>query len=305
MLFSKKSCQVKGTLYQLKALLNRTAVPMDPDKNLKAAEDFLTIIMHAYIITAAKKILSKKTILSAADVSKEIVETYLNIKIPTDLEDSTTSETKDKIYLYAREVLTLCLLWQGYHDAISEGDGDRVMRYWRFLLLVFKNAGRKNYSLEALNLLVQDQYLLSPREKAQLRWSRFINTQGRQGCNIPCDLHMEHLNRRLKSIMRNMGANVTDRSISVAAKSIGVVNNICKAFENHVEANSSSDHHPPPCFIRDLNLILVVLNEQDVFSDQGTRKVSGYNKRHGLLEKYNYANIQEWLTLKTHLLVHR
>ena len=98
--------------------------------------------MHAYIITAAKNILSKKTIESVIELSKEIVETYLNINIPT--EDSTRSETnkvKDKMFLYAREVLTLCLLWHGYHDAISEGDGDRVLRYWRFLFLVFKNAG--------------------------------------------------------------------------------------------------------------------------------------------------------------------
>ena len=293
----------------MKALLNRTAVPTDPEKNVKAAEDFLTVILHAYIITAAKNILSKKTIKSVAELSKEIVETYLNIKIPTKPSTGTGSETngvcKDEIFLYAREVLSLCLLWHGYHDAISEGDGDRVLRYWRFLFLVFKNAGRKNYSLEALNLLVQDQYLLSPREKAQLKWGRFINTQGRQGCNIPCDLHTEHLNRRLKCIMRNMGANVTDKSISVAAKSIGVVNNICKVFENEVDAQSSSDRHPSPSFKRDLDLILAALNEQDVFVDHGSRKVAGYNKHHGLLENYNYANIQEWLVSKTNLLVHK
>ena len=88
-----------------------------------------------------------------------------------------------------------------------------------------------------MNLLVQDQYLLSPREKAQLKWGRFINTQGRQGCNIPCDLHMEHLNRQLKCIMRNMEANVTDKSISVAAKSIGVVNNICKVLRMKLKHN--------------------------------------------------------------------
>ena len=211
------------------------------------------------------------------------------------------------MFLYAREVLTLCLLWHGYHDAISEGDGDRVLQYWRFLFLVFKNAGRKKYSLEALNLLVQDRYLLSPREKAQLKWGKFINTQGLQGCNIPCDLHMEHLNCRLMSIMRNMGANVTEKSISIAAKSIGVVNNICKVFESEVEAQSSSDHHPPPSFKRHLDLILVALNEQDVFADSGnrSRQVAGYNKCYGLLEKYNYANIREWLTSKTNLLVHK
>ena len=32
---------------------------------------------------------------------------------------------KDKMYLYAREILynlSLCLLWRGFHDAVSEGD---------------------------------------------------------------------------------------------------------------------------------------------------------------------------------------
>ena len=50
-----------------------------------------------------------------------------------------------------------------------------------------------------------------------------------------------------------------------------------------------------PSFKRDLDLILAALNEQDVFVDHGSREVAGYSKNHGLLEKYNYANIQEWL----------
>ena len=283
-------------------------MPTDPDKNLKAAEDFLTVVLHAYIITAAEMILSKKRIESVTELSKEIVETYVNIKVPVHQSTATGSETnevcKDKMHLYAREILSLCLLWRGFHDAVSEGDGDRVLRYWKFLFLTFKNAGRKNYSLEAFNLLMQEKYILSPREKAQLKWGRFVNTQGRQGCNIPCDLHMEHLNRRLKCIMRNMGSNVTDKSISVAAKSIGVVSSICKIFENEVDAQYSSDCHPSPSFKKDLELILAALNEQDVFGDHGNRKVAGYNRKHGLLEKYNFPNIQEWLISKKNLLVH-
>ena len=33
------------------------------------------------------------------------------------------------------------------------------------------------------------------------------------GKNIPCDLHMEHLNRECKNSMRGLGANVTDIQI--------------------------------------------------------------------------------------------
>ena len=72
-------------------------------------------------------------LLSFLELSKEIVETYLNIKIPTKRSTDTGNETngvcKDEMLLYAREVLSLCLLWHGYHDAISEGDGNRVLRY--------------------------------------------------------------------------------------------------------------------------------------------------------------------------------
>ena len=52
-----------------------------------------------------------------------------------------------------------------------------------------------NYSTEAVNPLLQMKYLLSEREAAQLKWSMCVNTSACQGCNIPMDLHMEHLNR--------------------------------------------------------------------------------------------------------------
>ena len=45
---------------------------------------------------------------------------------------------------------------------------------------------------------LQHQYLFSERKAAQLVWDRFLNTQGRPGCNIPADLYMEHLNKRFK-----------------------------------------------------------------------------------------------------------
>ena len=62
-----------------------------------------------------------------------------------------------------------------YSDAIREGDGDRVLRCWRYLLAIFKSSGRKNYSIEALNMLYQYKYQFTPRQSAELLWSRFIN----------------------------------------------------------------------------------------------------------------------------------
>ena len=48
----------KGTLYQLKHTINHTEVPNDPSDNMKAAEDFLFVVLHAHITTASKAILN-------------------------------------------------------------------------------------------------------------------------------------------------------------------------------------------------------------------------------------------------------
>ena len=105
---------------------------------------------------------------------------------------------------------------------------------------------------EAVILFLQEKQL-SPRQSTQLKWSRFV---GHTGCNIPCDLHTEHLNRRLKTIIRNMGSNVTESSFKQAAASINVVNHICQKFEK-VQSKPSSSHHPYPSFKNDIILLLI------------------------------------------------
>ena len=44
-------------------------------------------------------------------------------------------------------------------------------------------------------------------------------------CNISCDLHIEHLNHRLKGIMTGMLCDT--KAIERAAKAIGMINSIC------------------------------------------------------------------------------
>ena len=43
---------------QISNLLHRSAVPMDPQTNMKAAEDFLLLLLHAHTVAAAKELLS-------------------------------------------------------------------------------------------------------------------------------------------------------------------------------------------------------------------------------------------------------
>lgn len=321
-LYSKQSSTEMGTLYQLKNTINRTNVPSDPKDNLNACEDFLGVVLEAHIVAAAKTILLSTQYGSVSDLAASVVNNYLRIDLPKPQLPQTQQPAAgrsrgrgrrrrrgtrqaarqqpvpvDGIYIYGTEVLTLGLLWLGFNDAIKEGDGDKVFVYWKFLLLVFKRGGCRNYAIEAVNLLYQT-HTLSPRLVAQLKWGRFINTHGRQGCNIAGDLHLEHLNKRLKGILRNLGPNNNTDTIQRAAKTVGVVSKVCQQFERETGAVKDSDHHKRKPYQKDFNLILGILEEKDVFSNKPTRVHKNFTLTQGHLQGLDDTKLCKWLQEK-------
>ena len=53
-IFQKVQCVERGTLFQVKNLLYQSSVPADPGDDRKAAKDFLLVVLHSYIVAAAK-----------------------------------------------------------------------------------------------------------------------------------------------------------------------------------------------------------------------------------------------------------
>lgn len=170
--------------------------------------------------------------------------------------------------MYALEVFSLGMLWHAFHDAIKEGDGERVMCYWKILLIVFHGTNRRNYAKEAANVLLQHQFILSERKAAQLKWSRFVNTSGYMG---GCDLHMEQLNRLLKGVLANMGSNANPNSIIRAGKSIGPVHRICSLFQKETATAVDGQIHRYPSFKSDLSKTTKVLDNEQVLDPLGKR----------------------------------
>ena len=213
-------------------------------------------------------------------------------------------EADDELFLYTTELLTLALIWHDYHDAIKEGDGDRVLRIWKFLLVIFKKTGRKNYSKEAFLLLLNYHFFFSEGLAAQLKWSRFINTQGMPGCNIPCDLHMEHLNRQLKGSLRNLRSNVESGPITRAGKAVGIVHSVGRQFGEEVGISMDSGRHRSPVFDKDLDHILPVLQQVDPFILKHSRKITSIRFKKPLLDAMDKdGKIVEWMVEKTASLV--
>ena len=102
----------------------------------------------------------------------------------------------DDMYNYQRALLEYGMVIINFLDAISEGDGARVIRNWKFLLLYFQHdKGSQKYSLEALYLMFQVYALLSPKAAHHIVWNRFAKRKHSLGGNIPLDLALEFLNR--------------------------------------------------------------------------------------------------------------
>jgi len=295
--YSKATINDKGTLYQLKHLVHRTAVGSDPKHKTKASEDFLLVVMHALIIAAAKSMPQADE--NCLTCAKSIVERFVNIKLPPSTDepsDDVLDEDSDEAYNYATDLLTFCLIWHGFHDSVKEGDGNRIMKYWKFLLPIFQQTGHYNYAKEAFILLAQENFL-SQRKVSELKWSRTVNTQGRQGCNIPIDLHLEHLNRRLKSMMGNLHSNTKPSTILRVAKSLNVVEHVCQAFQAETGVAPNKGYSSVPSFENDFQKILKQIQDEKFFFFQPNRSLTGY-KNKKFLNNMKWTNITEWIKQK-------
>ena len=89
------------------------------------------MVIEAHVIAAANSVPNKERITSAQEMAEKMVKSFVYLKVEESASDV------DDVYLYACNLLTLGLIWKGFYYAIREGDGERVMVYWKFFLPIF------------------------------------------------------------------------------------------------------------------------------------------------------------------------
>ena len=157
-------------MYQLRNKINRTNVPKHPKSNFNACDDFLETIIVGHILSAALSTLklgdindqlsgkgfgvsSLENLWTYTDeerravlhsISTTIVENFVwfSFNAPPDV-----AMREDGIHNYACQLLSIGLFYLSYKDAIREGDGQRVLECWHYLLPVFHNSGRSPMKL--------------------------------------------------------------------------------------------------------------------------------------------------------------
>ena len=113
-------------------------------------------MLCAHVITAAK--CCKETNDDVISTADKIVTRFVKISLSArSIHNHTLAN--DSVYNYATDLLIMSLVWHGFHDAIREGDGNRILLYWKVLLPIFQQEGHYKYAKEAFLLIVHSQFL--------------------------------------------------------------------------------------------------------------------------------------------------
>lgn len=156
------------------------------------------------------------------------------------------SNKKDDVFNYQSYFVEVGLLLKNFYDTVSEGDGLRVIRCWKFMLPYLKEdgAGSRKYALEALYLLAQVKSLLTPQAAHRLIWNRFYKSKPGSGGNIPLDLALEHYNRLIKVLIRNLGPNgLNKNAIDRYCKSLPLNKELLENYDSMCSVRRRSGKH--------------------------------------------------------------
>ncbi len=146
------------------------------------------------------------------------------------------NDSSDGVNNYAHVLCHFASLVSEFYDGWREGDGLRMLRCWKILMLHFFANRNTKYALESLRLQFQ-LASLPPDLVHQLTWGRFVNTHGGEGNNIPCDLYNEHVNHLFK------GSNFTEQSSTRAARCVTTLSSIADTFDKLTGIHPESTSH--------------------------------------------------------------
>lgn len=173
----------------------------------------------------------------------------------------------DDIFNYNCAVMTDGLLFLNFLDATSEGDGLRILRQYKYMLLYFKTDKQHStkYALECLYQFFMAFALLPPRDSERFTWNRTVNNAGGHGNNIALDLNVEHSNNYIKQAVKNVGPNLTDQAVNRICHAEQGLKSLTTHIDKSIERISGSGKHSCCSTQQDLDELLKRIVTADVF----------------------------------------
>lgn len=147
-----------------------------------------------------------------------------------------------------------------------------------------------------MNLLYQLKYVLSPRLSYEVMYTRFINVHGREGKNIPADLHMEHLNKIAKDAIKGLKVNKTEKAIVRVGQAIGTIAPVLQHFDEENDIASPSGIHKTSSCTKDVAIIVNALKQSGNFKQICGRSHSTFSRPRNVLHNRTKDETVQWVS---------
>jgi hypothetical protein len=126
--------------------------------------------------------------------------------------------------------------------------------------------------------VVQNMVFLSPAQSHQCIWASTANWKGGAQRNVEIDLLQENRNRDLKKLIKEMGANKTDKAIDNASRAVVGARKIAENFDYMVYREAMSSSHSHASSLKDESKVLSDLRILKPFSIQPNGKHASFRK---------------------------
>ena len=132
----------------------------------------------------------------------------------------------------------------------------------------------------------------------QIKWNRFVNIHGGLGCNIPCDMYNEHINKLFKEVISNMGANLTDVAMQRTARAVTILHHIRANFDNASGVPMSKRAHSTQPDDEDVLRVATVIKTDRILGVIPGRSHSSHAIPANPLAKLNKHSLVTWIHTK-------
>ena len=203
----------------------------------------------------------------------------------------------DNIYQYSCCAVGIGLLAIAFNSARKNADGVRVMRLYKYLLLLFKLDGKTKYSYYVFQMLQQVNELLPERLAFDIVHNRFTNNKGNINSNVEIDREMEHWNKKVKMDVKDFNGNISERSIDRAAHSYQGVDECLSAYDKFSNVKKPSGRHSTSNHRDDVLSLAEQFNSREIFKnhEDGRYHEAFPTYPKNLFQQIDVMELKDWM----------
>ena len=205
----------------------------------------------------------------------------------------------DFLMRYTCNALALGLLAMNFNDARKNADGERLIRLYKVVFLLYRLHGRTKYAYYTFQLLCQVYYLLPQKLSFDLTWNRFVNTRGETSSNKEMDRTVEHWNKLFKLDCRDFQGKVTEKSIERASQSYQAMETVISRFDQSCQMKGHSGKHTKANTDDDIIALSQQLINSQVFDVQPGRFHTSFpSYPQNVFSQIDVPLLKEWMLNK-------